>query len=503
MKKFILTNLLILLFFSVTVQAQEIPEATLSAVKEIYTCSLSKTKVKLSWDAVEGADSYLLFRKNTNSTKYQQLAELTKCSYTDKTIKYNKSYTYRIVPVTALVTLPDTEEATDSTETSNSEETTTTDSLENTAPSELPDTPEVSILPETPTVSETLTTTETPTTEAPATPEPSPVPEQTTTYIYGPETTKTFSNQKIVASDHQKYSYTEMKKDISQLIDKYHGLVSAEEIGKSADGRILYDVILGNPDAEKTILVVSALHAREYMTSLLSMSQIEYYLEQYNNKIDGTKVANVLEEICIHYLPMANPDGVTISQYGISKIESASLQKKLKKLTKNSTATWKANARGVDLNRNFPYDFKVRGKVGSAGYSGASANSEKETSALTALIKTLKKETSLQGVINYHAMGSIIFGNYDTTIKKSVAKDIDKMYRLARELTGYSSAAGYYKGNSSGSNGNLREYLMYDLKIPSITIEIGRKACPLPISEFSSIWLKNKNLVIQEAALFL
>ena len=492
MKKFILTNLLILLFFSVTVQAQELPETTLSAVKEIYTCSLSKTKVKLSWDAVEGADSYLLFRKNANSTKYQQLAELTKCSYTDKTIKYNKSYTYRIVPVTALVPLPDTEET-----------TTTTDSLENTESSELPDTPEVSILPETTTESETLTTTETPTTEAPATPEPSPVPEQTVTYVYGPETTKTFSNQKIVASDHQKYSYTEMKKDISQLTDKYHGLVSAEEIGESTDGRILYDVILGNPDAEKTILVVSALHAREYMTSLLSMSQIEYYLEQYNNKIDGTKVADVLEEICIHYIPMANPDGVTISQYGISKIESASLQKKLKKLTKNSTATWKANARGVDLNRNFPYDFKVRGKVGSAGYSGASANSEKETAALTALIKTLKKETALQGVINYHAMGSIIFGNYDTTIKKSVAKDIDKMYRLAKDLTGYSSAAGYYKGNSSGSNGNLREYLMYNLKIPSITIEIGRKACPLPISEFSSIWLKNKNLVIREAALFL
>ena len=50
--------------------------------------------------------------------------------------------------------------------------------------------------------------------------------------------------------------------------------------------------------------------------------------------------------------------------------------------------------------------------------------------------------------------------------------------------------------------GNLREYAMYKKEIPSITLEIGKKACPLSANEFPSIWQKNKSLVIKEAKLF-
>lgn len=54
---------------------------------------------------------------------------------------------------------------------------------------------------------------------------------------------KTLNNLKIVSTDHQKYSYTEMEKDIIQLCDKFHGLVRYEVIGTTADNRKLYDVI--------------------------------------------------------------------------------------------------------------------------------------------------------------------------------------------------------------------------------------------------------------------
>lgn len=43
---------------------------------------------------------------------------------------------------------------------------------------------------------------------------------------------------------------------------------------------------------------------------------------------------------------------------------------------------------------------------------------------------------------------------------------------------------------------------MYKKGIPSITLEIGKKACPLSANEFPSIWQKNKSLVIKEAKLF-
>ena len=318
-------------------------------------------------------------------------------------------------------------------------------------------------------------------------------------YYKGRAGGKNFSNKKLVSSGRQKYSYETMEEDIRELKKKYYGLVQCKVIGKSEDGRKIYDVIIGNPNASKSLLVVSAIHAREYMTSLLCMSQIEYYLQSMQEEIAGQKTETVLKQVAIHFIPMANPDGVTISQFGIEKINSTALRAKLRKIVNGDTALWKANARGVDLNRNFPYKFKKSGKAGSQGYSGKSAASEAETKAVVGVIKSLKKK-KLTGVVNYHATGSIIFG--DCTKKGKLEEDTRKMYDLARTLTGYADSAAYEK-EQKGGIGSLREYIMYKNKIPSITLEIGWAPCPVPVSEFQTIWNKNKLLVLKEAMLFL
>ncbi|MDE6853208.1 MAG: hypothetical protein K2J67_12130, partial [Lachnospiraceae bacterium] len=306
-------------------------------------------------------------------------------------------------------------------------------------------------------------------------------------------------NHKIVATNHQKYTYAEMAGDIIRLSRKYPGIVHYNVIGKSEDGRNLYEVTVGNRRASRSILVVSTLHAREYMASLLCMNQIEYYARNYREEIDSRKVSDVLNRVCIHYIPMANPDGVTISQQGISQIRSKKLRKKLKKISKGvNTALWKANARGVDLNNNFPYEFQVRGEAGSQGYSGIRAANSKEAGAIVRRVKALKG-SNLKAVVNYHAMGSVIYGSSKLAGSASAAAGTDRMYQTAREVTGYSGIGG---DGSSGSSGSFREYVMCDLKLPSITLEIGRHTCPGPISEFPRIWRENANLVLREAALF-
>lgn len=308
-----------------------------------------------------------------------------------------------------------------------------------------------------------------------------------------------YDNHQIVATNHQKYSYAEMANDIAQLSRKYPGIVHYSVIGKSEDGRNLYEVTLGNRRASKSVLVVSTLHAREYMASLLCMSQIEYYARNYREEIDSRKVNDVLNRVCIRYIPMANPDGVTISQQGISQIRSKKLRKKLKKITKGvNTMRWKANARGVDLNDNFPYQFQVKGKAGSQGYSGIRPANSKESAAIVRRIKALKG-SNLKAVVNYHAMGSIIYGSSNGAGSAGAANDTQRMYQTAREITGYTSAG---DGGGSGSGGGLREYVMCELGLPSITLEIGRHPCPGSISEFPRIWRENANLVLGEAALF-
>lgn len=75
------------------------------------------------------------------------------------------------------------------------------------------------------------------------------------------------------------------------------------------------------------------------------------------------------------------------------------------------------------------------------------------------------------------------------------------MYTLAKNITGYTSASGYSGSDDKGSVGNLREFVMYKKKLPSITLEIGKSFCPLPLGEFNGIWQKNKSLVLLEAKL--
>ena len=42
--------------------------------------------------------------------------------------------------------------------------------------------------------------------------------------------------------------------------------------------------------------------------------------------------------------------------------------------------------------------------------------------------------------------------------------------------------------------GGFGDWTMLTLGIPSITIEIGKGTCPLPQSEFESIWNSNKEM---------
>lgn len=128
---------------------------------------------------------------------------------------------------------------------------------------------------------------------------------------------------------------------MQELAQQYSDYCEMTKIGTSVQGRGIYDFAIGNPDAEESLLIVSTLHAREYICSAVMMKEIQYYLENYNRTVGGVKMSNVLKKMQIHYIVMANPDGVTISQ------------------TKHSR--WKSNGRGVDLNRNFPAKHFISG----------------------------------------------------------------------------------------------------------------------------------------------
>ncbi len=304
---------------------------------------------------------------------------------------------------------------------------------------------------------------------------------------------------RIVNTGHQKYKYAEMKKDLAALKKKYgaRGL-RVNVIGTSPDKRKIYEVVLGNPKAKKHFLVIANLHAREYMTIQLTMRQIEYYMGHYNKKIGGTRVSKTLDRVAIHIIPSANPDGTVISQRGFGGIKSAKLRKALRRMW-GSSRTWKSNARGVDLNRNWNSWFRRGGSRGSSGYRGPRAESEPEVKSLVKWVNRLEKQGKICGVVSYHSTGSVIYGRCASQATAAVKKETGKMTSLARRLTGYSLMA---VESPSQARGCSREYFLYKRRIPFITIEVGRGSCPLSAGEFSSIWRKNKDLVMMETQLF-
>lgn len=271
-------------------------------------------------------------------------------------------------------------------------------------------------------------------------------------------------------------------------------------IGKSADQRDIYQMILGREQARRHLIVLANLHAREYMTTQLCLKQIAYYGKNYDKKMDeNTTVRDILNQVAIHYFPSCNPDGTVISQYGFSMIRDSKLREELIK-TKKDPRTWKANARGVDLNRNWDSNFWHLKREGKPGLSGEYPESEWEVKALLRAIDTIEKKGEICGIISYHSTGSVIYGRCTKDVSKKVGEATKRMYKKAQELTGYELMPEEAAEDTLGCS---REYFLYKRRVPFITIEIGEGECPLKAEEFPAIWEKNKNLVLEEAMLFL
>lgn len=308
----------------------------------------------------------------------------------------------------------------------------------------------------------------------------------------------------IVDISKAKYTYDEMEHDLKELEQVYGDRIQVDTIGTTYDDRNLYHVILGNPDAPKKIMIQSSMHAREYMCTLLTMRDIEFYCRNYYTGIyEGTYFSELFDDVSIHFVPMTNPDGVAISQFGPDGINDPTLKKNIRAMCKkygNNNSyyytRWKANGRGVDLNRNFDAYWalqKDKEKAPcSAGYPGKSAESEKEAQAVMELAYQLDPEA----IISYHSTGSILYWYYGQN--GDLLTRSQELVDILQDLTGYRKIYSYTKTASAG----FGDWASVVLKKPTVTIEIGTGICPLKISEFNSIWSKNRMIPAATAALY-
>lgn len=296
----------------------------------------------------------------------------------------------------------------------------------------------------------------------------------------------------IVNIDDKLYSYIDMKKDLQSLSIYYPDYLTIKSIGTTSDNRNIYCAILGNPDAKKHIILQGSMHAREYINSQLLMAQLEYYLSVYESgSYNNVSYQQLFDEVCVHIMPMTNPDGVTLSQYGLSGINDKALVADLKKMQRSKYySRWKANAKGVDLNRNFPYRWSENSSVkkrGSMNYPGASSQTEKETKAIMAYTKSI---SGLRAALSYHSMGNVIYWDYGQ--KGKLRKQCKQLVDLVKQKTGYSLIT---LSSKNISYGGYSDWVVGDLGIPAITIETGVVYAPVSHNQFKTIWKQNKEVI--------
>ena len=303
------------------------------------------------------------------------------------------------------------------------------------------------------------------------------------------------------------YTYENMQTDIDMLKTQFGEYVTSKSLGTTADDRSIYELIVGNSNAENQILLTGATHGREYITTQLIMRQIHSLLTQMRNggSIKGQTLASLLEKTCIRVIPMVNPDGVTLSQFGELKVNKAENISNLRAMINHDKERenysgntdwyyrrWKNNINGVDINRNFSIGWEQlddsRYFPSYEYYKGSSPESEAEAMALLNVLN----EANIDEVINYHAQGGVIYWSFGAA-PDDVETRSKELAELVKAQTGYILGSQSTNKNSVGS-GSYKEYLA--LKgIPSVTIEVGVGSCPLPDTDIDGIWEKNQNVL--------
>lgn len=332
---------------------------------------------------------------------------------------------------------------------------------------------------------------------------PLPIPPEAT-----PELTEDPSNYYLnqlenpIVTEHEVYSYDQMSRDLQALKERYGSHMSLFSLGTTADNRELYGAIVGNPNAKKHVMLQGAIHGREYMTTQLMMKQLEYVLAFYETgSYEGQSLSSYFDQVAVHFLPMMNPDGVSISQWGEGGIGSQEILQTVRDcyqydLTAGRTSasyekylkTWKANGRGVDLNYSFDTNWNNTVRSATApsysGYKGTAPLSEAEAIALAAYVDRYP----FKAIVNYHAMGQVIY--WDTPGNQQSSASLN----LAQLL---SKSTGYQVLNSQGLLGFKDWVQSKNPSIPSVTLEIGRTPCPVSSTEFPEIWKLNRRCVLQ------
>lgn len=302
----------------------------------------------------------------------------------------------------------------------------------------------------------------------------------------------------------QPYRYEDFIQDALYLQEEYSDLLQVYQLGESHDGREILEFRLGT--GEIPIVITAGVHARETINTVVVMRMIENYLElarreeplvvdfaiperqlqvptflTEKNEVEFQRLtkhpqipveyylALYLKQFTFYIVPLLNPDGYEIALGGFNTIRNPELREKAKASGILSTE-WKANARGIDLNRNFPSVTWLQ------KFQGDYPGSEKETKALMDLFA----EVPAEGYLDLHSRGKQIYYHKGVMSPSYNSKQKNIATRLQR-VTGYDLMPPESEIEASDSGGNTVHYFSESYHRPAITVETVADLAAFPL----------------------
>ena len=220
------------------------------------------------------------------------------------------------------------------------------------------------------------------------------------------------------------------------------------------------------------LMVIGSIHPREYTTAELVTRFAESLVEGYGLDPDVTWILDHHE---VHLVLMTNPDGRKRAETGLSWRKNA-----------NNDFCGDTNSRGIDLNRNFEFQWGCCG--GSSGspcdttFRGPSAGSEPESQTvqnyMTSVFPdqrpddlTTPAPLDAEGIyLDVHSFGQILLSSWGfTTTDPPNAQGI---LTLARKYAFFPDYAAQL-GSLGTVDGATKDYAYGFLGVPGYTVELG------------------------------
>ncbi|XEC93777.1 M14 family zinc carboxypeptidase [Paenibacillus tarimensis] len=296
----------------------------------------------------------------------------------------------------------------------------------------------------------------------------------------------------FVVEPKQLYTYEVMTKDLQTLAARYPHLITLQSIGTSEYGRELWQMDVGSGPA--VVLLSGSHHAREWITTILLMAMADYAAQAYDSGLrwNGYLARDLLDQVTFRIVPMLNPDGVTLQQKGLSAFPQEDHAALLEMNGGSSNfKRWKSNAKGIDLNRQYPADWdNIQNPAPGPyymNYKGSRPLEAKEALAMAEITKISMPELA----VAYHSSGEIVYWNFHTP-----AENVSRDQRIAAqyaEMTGYRMV----KPSRNPSGGGYTDWFISEFGRPGLTPELARPAgeTNVPLKEWDRIWNRHRDIL--------